>query len=160
VEHDELRTELIEAFPARPLTRELLLEPTNRWQNYDRGDAVLARIEGRTWNELDREFIEAFPELLIFPGDETFGAVLPAYLAYLLALEGYGEPVYATANQLTRKDEDPTDRRIFDARVAAMTAHQRSIVTKIVEHLARRESMTRVMSPAVQGWKTINKESR
>lgn len=159
MDKDELRAALIETFPARPLVRELLQEPSSRWQNYDRGDAAVVQLEGRVWTALDRSFIEAFPELLIFAGNECFGAVLPAYLVYLLELDGYGEPLYAIANQLTRKDDDPVDQRIFDARVAAMSERQRAIVTKIVEHLAGRPSMTSVMTPVLATWITTHMET-
>jgi hypothetical protein len=113
---------------------------------------MLLELEGRTWPDLVPRFVEAFPDGLICAGDVAFGSLLPAYLDYLLALEGYGEALYAVANQLTRKPDDLVDQRIFDARVAVLDDHQRAVVSRIVEHLAARQEMAPAMGAALASW--------
>ena len=129
----------------------MLDEPSNGWANYDRAQEMLPRVVGRSWRELDTQFVDAFHEAPIFAGGRTFGLMLPAYLAFLLELDGFSHALYVVAGQLTRKD-DPVDQRIFDARVEVMTAEQRTVVRRIVEHLAGRPAMERAMRPAVATW--------
>ena len=147
----DLVSALREVFPAASLTSEVLDEPSNGWNNYDRAGEMRPRLVGRTWRDLDAKFVEDFHEALIFAGRETFGRMLPAYLDFLLKLEGFSHTLYVVAGQLTRKN-DPVDQRIFDARVEALTPAQRELVGRIISHLAARPAMERAMTSAVSTW--------
>ena len=148
----DLVSALRDVFPPTPITDELVDEPSNGWANYDRGADMRPRLVGRTWQELDAKFVEDFHEALIFAGRETFGRMLPAYLDFLLKLEGFSHATYVVGNQLTRK-ADAVDQRIFDARVAALAPAQRDLVRNIVSHLAARPAMERAMTDALATWK-------
>jgi hypothetical protein len=147
----ELDSALLDVFPANVIQSQLLDEPSSGWRNYDRAGEMRPRLVGRTWRELDAQFVEDFHEALIFAGRETFGLMLPAYLDFLLKLTGFSHALYVVAGQLTRKD-DPVDQRIFDARVSALTAPQRELVARIVRALAARPAMERALASAVVTW--------
>lgn len=72
----------------------------------------------------------------------------------MLKLEGFSHALYVVANQLTRKD-DAVDRRIFDARIEALTPVQRDLVRDMVMHLAARPAMERAMASAAATWSEI-----
>lgn len=150
----DLVSALRSTFLPSPISSELVDEPSNGWANYDRAPEMRPRLVDRTWHELDAAFVEDFHEALIFAGRETFGRMLPAYLEFLLKLEGFSHAMYVVANQLTRKD-DPVDQRIFDGRVEALSPPQRALVRDIVSHLASRPAMERAMTSAVASWKEI-----
>lgn len=150
----DVRAALIAAFPPRPITREMIEEPTSRWWNSEDGDAMKPRLEGRRWTELDKAFIESFPAVMRYAGTETYAAVLPAYLAYLLDFEGYNEVPFVVAGQLSRKD-DAVDQRIFDARIAPLSAEQRALVTQVIQLLTTRPPMEEVMKVALKTWQSL-----
>ena len=126
------------------------------WQLVKDSGVVWSYIQiSRSVTDLDAKFVEDFHEALIFAGRETFGRMLPAYLDFLLKLEGFSHALYVVGNQLTRK-ADAVDQRIFDARVDALTPSQRELVREIVSHLAARPAMERAMTDAVATWKELS----
>jgi len=130
-----------------PISDGDLDEPSNGWMNYEDAPEMRRRIVGRTWHDLDAKFVDEFHEALIFAGPKTFALMLPAYLDFLLKLNGFSHALYVVAGQLTRQ-HDPVNRSIFDARIAAFTDEQRNLLRDIVSHLATRPAMERAMTSA------------
>lgn len=159
MKYTDVRAALIAAFPPRPITLGMIDEPTSRWWNSDDGDAMKPWLEGRCWTELGKSFIEAFPEVMIYAGTETYGAVLPAYLGYLIDFEGFNHVPFVVAHQLTRQD-DAVDQRIFDARIAPLTPEQRALVTQAIELLTTRPPMEDVMKLALKTWQSLPGSAR
>lgn len=146
----ELAAALVAAFPARPLTRARLVEPSAGWEDYRDGD-FLAEVEGKTWRELDHGFLDRHHSALRYAGAEGFGALLPAYLQRLLEARAFNEVPFVVAGELKRYG-DPAMTAIFDARVAPLDGAQRAVVRRVLEVLMTREPMEAAMMAAFESW--------
>ena len=152
---DALRAAMIAAFPPRPITKVMINEPSGRWWNYEKRNELEPELAGRMWTELDGQFIETHATALCCAGDETFGALLPAYLAYLLEHDAYNEVPFHVARQLTFDGDDPVDTRIFQARIALLGSEQRVVIARVMEQLSMRPPMESVMTAALETWKNL-----
>lgn len=147
---EALRAALIAAFPAEPLARDLLDEPTNYEER-----AELAPLAGRTWRDIEPGFLVRHASLLVYASAAQYRALLPAYLLYLLDHDAFNEVPFQVARQLTRKD-DPVDQQIFDRRIAGLGTDQRGVVRRVIAHLATKEPMQEAMSRAVPSWQRLD----
>jgi uncharacterized protein DUF6714 len=146
----ELRASLLAAFPAAPLSKELLAEPTNYEEHHE-----LATLAGTTWRDITTAFLVRHASLLVYASPSQYRALLPAYLLYLVEHDAFNEVPFQVARQLTRKD-DPTDQQIFDRRIAGLDAAQRAVVRRVIEHLATKEPMQEPMSRALASWQQLD----
>lgn len=101
---DAVDAALIAAFPAVPIDRATLDEATGRWDYYDAA-AELRSLDGKTWSQLEPDFLVRHATLVNYAGDALFRAVLPAYLHYLLVHRPSNEVPFHIGGQLTRKDD-------------------------------------------------------
>jgi hypothetical protein len=146
------------AFPELAITRTFIDEPSSRWANYEDADTMLRRLEGCTWTELTPSFVEDYPDAMRTAGAQTFCALLPAYLAYLLEFERFNEVPFHVARQLTHHGET-TDREIFEERVALLTPVQRRVVASILSELATHPVMGDAISATLATWKSLQPSS-
>ena len=129
----ELNRMLLAAFPATPIDRAMLDEPTGRWDYYDHA-SELSLLEGLTWRQLEPAFLVRHATLVNYAGDALFRSMLPAYLRYLLDERPSNEVPFHVGGQLIRKD-DPDGQRIFDRRTTPLTKEQRVAVSEVLRAL-------------------------
>jgi hypothetical protein len=140
------------AFPATTIDRAMIEAPTSLWDDYD-DHAELTELEGKTWRDVDREWLWKHPDLLIGSGDELWRALVPAYLVLLL-----GEPDHVSslpwhvAGTLERKPDRATK---FDRRIAPLSATQRAAIRQALERLATMSPFEAPMVRALETWKSI-----
>ena len=142
------RDALIAAFPPAPIARATI--DAGRWEPYSRRDE-LPLFEDRSWLELEPSLLERHQALLTYAGDELYRALLPAYLLFLIEIDDPGAVPFHVAGQLSRHD-DRVDQQIFDERTRPMTSAQRTVVRRVIEHLATRASMHEPMTVALRSW--------
>ena len=148
---EKLEAALAAAFPAVPIDRAMIDEPTANWGVYD-DPAGLAALEGKTWRELPAELLVRHPTLPIFAGDALFRATLPGYLRYLLhERRQFNDLPFQLGSQLTRGG-DPALHAKFDRRIAPLDPAQRAAVRDVVAHLATVPPMQETMSRALATW--------
>lgn len=151
----DLRSALIESFPARSIERTDLEAPSERWGNYDEAEAWRADVLGKSWPELTAAVLERHHGALRYAGNATFALLLPAYLLYLVEHRAFNEVPFTVAGELKRYG-DRVNLRIFDDRVAQLTADQRSVIRDVVSSLTSREPMEAVMTAAFESyWKHL-----
>lgn len=146
---ETLERQLVAAFPAAVIDREMIDEPTARWLGYAKYPQ-LAELEGKTWLDVTEDWLWRNPMLLGFVGDGLWRAVLPAYLRYLLHEhdEWNSLPTHV-AGWLTRKG-DLISR--FDRRLALLSAAERAAIHDVVSRLSTRLRMQEAMSRALATW--------
>ena len=149
----ELDAVLAAAFPAVPIDRATIDEPTGRWDYYDDA-SELRTLEGLTWHQLEPTFLVRHATLINYAGDGLFRAVLPAYLRYLLNERPSNEVPFHVGGQLTRKD-DPDGRRIFDRRTDPLSTAQRTAIREVLAYLATVVPMDEVMTRAHTTWSQL-----
>lgn len=149
----ELRADIADAFPAITL-HPATFTAGKLWSAYPNDRSFEQATDGRAWNELSQEVVEAHAAALGYMNPDAFVAVLPAYL---LVLEDTEKelPVFVL-DKLTRKDDF---RDAFDARVARMTAPQRLVVARVLERLSNNRRFAEHYSPeleaAIATWSAI-----
>lgn len=146
----KLRSALIAAFPAVPITRATIETPDASWTYYEVPDDLVL-LEGKAWTELDAQVLEQHATLLSHAGGALYRAILPAYLLLLAEREYRTALPFHVASQVTRSNS-PLDQTIFDERVGPMTAEQRAVVRRAIAFLARRTPMQEVMTVALRSW--------
>lgn len=149
-DRDALAGALVEAFPARPLTRELLTEPAAAWEDYREGD-IVQELAGKTWLELDHAFLDRHHSALRYAGPAGFAALLPAYLRRLVEQPAFNEMPFVVAGELKRYG-DPTIEKIFDERIARLDSKQRATVKRVIESLTTRAPMEAAMAVAFESY--------
>jgi hypothetical protein len=149
----ELSADIIDAFPPVKL-HPATFTATKLWSAYTNDHSFEAATDGRAWNELSREVVEAHAAALGYMNPDAFIAVLPAYLVVLG--ESENELPAFVLGELTRKDDF---RDAFDARTARMTAQQRSVIARLLERLASTEPFSKhygsEIAAAVASWRAI-----
>jgi len=149
----ELGADIVGAFPAVKL-HPATFTATKLWSAYTNNRSFEAATDGRTWNELSRDVVEAHAAALGYMNPDEFIAVLPAYLVVLGVSEN--ELPAFVLGELTRKDDF---RDAFDARVARMTVQQQSVVARLLERLANAQPFARhygsEIAAALASWRSI-----
>lgn len=151
---ENLEEALAAAFPAVPIERSTIEEPTAVWDVYDDHAEVLG-LEHKTWRELPPELLYRHPSLLVYAGDALFHALLPAYLHYLLHERAkFNALPFQVAGQLTRSASSESHRK-FDRRMALFSAPQRAAVRDVLELLATVRPMEEPMAEALATWNQL-----
>jgi hypothetical protein len=150
---ENLDAELADAFPAVKLSP-AVFTAAKLWSAYTNDRSFEKATDGRAWNELSREVVEAHAAALGYMDPDTFIALLPAYLLVLEESENELPPL--VLGELTRKDEFAG---AFDARTARMTTQQRSVVARVLARLANTEQFARnyasEVAAAVSSWRSV-----
>lgn len=130
--HD-LVEQLSSAFPAELIDGEAAFA---QWGgSYPDAGAYAAAIDGKTWKELDAEFIVRRNDALGFLSTHQLVQVLPVYLRSLVK-DGVMSPALdAVLVKLTRPSSDPSRGR-FDALLAALSDAQRKAVAETLRQIA------------------------
>jgi hypothetical protein len=152
---ENLEEALVAAFPAVPIERSTIEEPTAVWDVYDEHGEVLG-LEHKTWTELPVELLYRHPSLLVYAGDELFHTLVPAYLRYLLHERAkFNALPFQVAGQLTRSASPETHRK-FDRRVTRFSAAQREAVRDVLALLATVRPMEEPMTDALATWNQLS----
>jgi hypothetical protein len=109
------------------------IDPTDTFAEwggtYVDGSAFRTGVAGRTWAELDAEFLERYHDALVFLGPSSIPEYLPAYLAKVVqrdrALSALPSFLLAV---LTRGD----DGERFAARFSGLTSEQVRAVARVL----------------------------
>lgn len=155
-ETTELRDSLLAAFAPQPITREILADPGGAWEQWSGATEFESRVMGKPWTAIDHSTIETYPEAIGLAGVRGFGALLPAYLLYLLHREADNEVPVHTAGVLTR-GRRKLGQKLFDDSIGALTDVQRGVVKRVLEALSRREPMKNAMKEALRSyWRELD----
>jgi len=144
--------ELTEAFPPRDLDAAAFARSNTAWDAYTKAEAFDVGSQGRTWDELGSEFVDAHGGALFFLDPGAFVAVLPAYLAALLRGDTESEVSAFVFSQLTRA---PRPEK-FDARNNLLAEPQRSAVAHVLEALTDSDHWSRYrteIAAALDSWR-------
>lgn len=125
------------AFPPQPLVAEGAFAP---WGNgYLDATRYAARLEGATWDRLDRELLVGRSDALGFLGTSHLAAVLPAYLTAMVQ-DGVWSPASGMLTIILTRPAPGTDAGLgaarFDALFEALTPGQRHAVAAALGVLA------------------------
>jgi hypothetical protein len=124
-EHDALREQIHTAFPKEPIKSGGAFE---QWgTTYTDAALYMKQIDGKSWDQLDREYIVRRSDALGFIGTDHLIAVLPVYLLALVE-QGIWSPAAGMltlilTKPLPRKDTGLGAAR-FNALVEALTTAQ------------------------------------
>lgn len=150
--HD-LLTELKRAFQPRPLTPDLLADPTGVWDAYGESGSFAAALDGRSWDELGPTFVEDHFAALRYMTPEAFVAFVPAYLAGLLDAGSETQLPAFVFTQLKRREQWKEE---FDSRAAHFDQFQRAMIVSVLESLERGERFSHYrsdISEALSSWR-------
>lgn len=118
------------AFPRVPIAMERAFADWGR--TYPDTRSYRAFAEGRTWDALDRRFLELRDDALGFLGTRELAAILPAALAALVGPGSPSRPFPYSLGVILRRPgpgrDDGLGRRRFDALREALSAEQRRAV--------------------------------
>jgi len=155
----EFREELGRAFPATTIDAAGAFD--ERGGTYPDADEYESQIAGKTWLQLDQEYIARRSDALSFLSTDQLIAVLPAYLDLLLAL-GPLSPVPETLLPLLTRpssDQSSAGKRFGDLS-RRLTEPQRHAVTAALRRFAA--DHPRYAEPAQRAlesfWNTIESE--
>ena len=96
-------------------------------------------IDGKTWEELDREYIVRRHDAVGFLSNEHFVHVLPIYLQSI-ADEGVMSPALDTMLVKLARPNRAQTRERFDALLAALTPAQRTVIAAVLARLAQEDA--------------------
>ena len=151
---EQLRT----AFPAAPIESAGAFDAWGT--TYLDAEDYMGRIDGKTWQELDRAYVGIRSDALGFLGTRHLVAVLPAYLSSLIE-EGVWSPAADMLMVLLAKPGPGKKTGLkldrFEALVAALTPAQRAAVASVLSAFAASDpdgSLGRAAQDAVdKHWK-------
>lgn len=131
----EFRRELCRAFPAAPIDAAGAFD--ERGGTYPDAEEYEAQIAGKTWLQLDYEYIARRTDALSFLSTDQLIAVLPAYLDLLLVL-GPRSPVPETLLPLLTRpgSEQSAAGKRFGDLSHRLTEPQQRMVTEAVRKFA------------------------
>lgn len=129
LERDEVIARLHAAFPEVPLDFRGALTG-----GLDEG-AYRRHVDGKTWTELDREYVLKRSDVLSFLEPKHLVGVLPVYLLSLVE-DGTRTPVPDTLLLVLDRGSEPR----FDKIVRDLDAAQREVVLDVLEFFAAVES--------------------
>ena len=126
-----------EAFPPGPITGDGAFAP---WGNgYLDAAPFQAQLDGRSWQELDREYLVRRSDALGFLGTRHLAALLPIYLRSMLE-EGVWSPAAGMLTLILRRPEAGSDAGLghvrFDALVGALASAQRCAIAAALHAFA------------------------
>jgi hypothetical protein len=133
----QILEQLRAAFPATPIHAKGAFDDWGT--TYLDAATYLERIDGKTWQELDRAYLVTRSDALGFLGARHLVAVLPVYLSSLIE-EGVWSPSADTLMVLLAKPgpEKRAGLKLdrFDALVAALTPAQRAAIASVLSAFA------------------------
>jgi len=129
VKHEEspFLDELRAAFPPEAIVAAGAFE--QRGGTYPDGDEYARQMDGKTWEQLDQQYLARRSDALSFLGTCHLIAILPAYLNLLFVL-GPRSPVPETLLPMLTKPEatEPKLGKRFDELTDGLSASQRTVV--------------------------------
>ncbi len=126
---------LREAFPSAPLD----IEQGGAWSSYLDADDFEATAAHGTWTQLDAQFLEHHHDAISYAPPSLFTAMLPAWLAALLADGDELDMLpYFFFPALTPGESDDDAAR-FHERVGLLNSAQKAAVAQALQALAGRE---------------------
>ena len=152
----QLLDRLRAAFPATSIQSEGAFDD---WGvTYLDAEPYMARIDGKTWQELDRAYVVMRSDALSFLGTRHLVAVLPVYLTSLIE-EGVWSPAADTLMLLLAKPgpEKKTGLKLarFEALVAALMPAQQAVIAAVLSAFAASDpggSLGRAARAAVESY--------
>lgn len=129
----DLDEQLRAAFPAEPIDGEAAFA---QWGgSYPDAEGYARAVDGKTWEELDADYIVRRNDALGFLSTRELIQLLPVYLRSLNT-DGVMSPAFdAVLVKLTRPTSEPRRRR-FDAFVAALTTAQREAIASTLRQIS------------------------
>ena len=125
------------AFPETPIDAKRAFDDWGT--TYLDAEPYMERLDGKTWQELDRAYLVTRSDALGFLGTQFVVAVLPVYLSSLVE-EGIWSPAVDTLLLLLTKPgpEKKVGLKLerFEALVAALTPMQRTVIAAVLSELA------------------------
>lgn len=133
----QLLEQLHAAFPATPIHAKGAFDDWGT--TYLDAVPYMERIDGKTWQELDRAYVVMRSDALGFLGTRHLVAVLPVYLSSLIE-QGVWSPAADTLMVLLAKPgpEKKTGLKLdrFEALVVALTPAQRAAIASVLSAFA------------------------
>ena len=139
---DCLVAELTSVFFPTPFDAAAFARANGSWDAYTKAEAFDVGSQGKAWDALGSDFVDAHGGALFFLAADAFVAILPAYLAALLRGETDSEMSAFVFSQLTRTPR--SDK--FDARYALLSGRQKAAIARVLEVLAQRDHGSRYRS--------------
>lgn len=140
-------SELEAAFPATVLESERAFGEGGT--TYLDGDKFVAGARGKTWRELDPEFLEYHHDAMGFLAPETLGAYLPAYVA---AVARGGPAIRNLPTFLHGVLTRTSDPQRFDTRIGRLSKEQLQAIAGVlvaieasISNRLDKEEMTKVV---------------
>lgn len=136
-QHQQIIVEqLRSAFPAEPIRGDAAF---SQWGgSYPDASPYEQAVDGKTWEQLDREYILRRHDSLGFLSTRELVQILPIYLLSIVE-EGVMSPALDTVLvKLTRPTREPRRER-FDAFVAALNGAQRTAIATVLRHLTEED---------------------
>lgn len=93
------------------------------------GDQFVAGARGKTWPELDPEFLEHHHDAMLFLVPETFGAYLPAYVAAVARGGPAIRNLPAFLRGVLTRTRDP---QRFDTRIGRLSKEQLQAIASVL----------------------------
>jgi hypothetical protein len=126
-------------FPADPIRANEAFP--GGWTSYPDGDAYKAAIDGRTWDQLDRDFILTRHDAAGFLDTAGLVAVLPVYLQSVVE-QGASSPVAILVTMILTRPQRGIKPGLgapaFKALTRALNDEQRSVIARVLQDLAER----------------------
>lgn len=128
--------QLRSAFPAEPIRGDAAF---SQWGgSYPDASSYKQAVDGKTWEQLDREYILRRHDSLGFLSTQELVQILPIYLLSIVT-EGVMSPALdAVLVKLTRPTREPRRER-FDEFVAALNGSQRTAIATVLRYLAEED---------------------
>ena len=136
---DRLIAELTSVFFPTPFDAAAFARANGSWDAYTKAEAFDVGSQGRAWDALGSDFVDAHGGALFFLAADAFVAILPAYLAALLRGEADSEMSAFVFSQLTRTPRPDK----FDARHALLSGPQKAAIAHVLEALAQSDHWSR-----------------
>ncbi|VAW74167.1 hypothetical protein MNBD_GAMMA12-2891 [hydrothermal vent metagenome] len=132
----ELLSVIAEVFPLQLLSQEIINNTSASWEGYDYSKEFEAGVFGKSWDMLDKVFIETHASAIIYLEHQAFFAIFPAYLSYLVRNDAYNEVPFMVASKLT-KTNDELELRVFDAMVNSLSNAQKIVIRHVLIFLSK-----------------------
>jgi hypothetical protein len=155
-EHDRIHEQLLTAFPAEPIHAG---DAFAQWgMTYPDAATYREQLDGKSWDQLDREYIVRRSDALGFLGTRHLVAVLPVYLRSLVE-DGVWSPAADMMMLILTKPLPGEDTGLgaarFDELVDALTDAQRSAVASALRAFAGQDpdgSLGQAAYEALEGY--------
>lgn len=137
MEKEDLVGQLRSAFPAERIDGDAAF--ANWGGSYPDASAYARAIDGKTWEELDEQYVVQRNDALGFLSTRELVQLLPVYRRSVVK-EGLMSPALdAVLVKLTRPTSEPARER-FDAFVAALSVPQRKAIARTLRYIVEQDA--------------------